>query len=317
MKTIKLSKIITSLLLSLLILVSCEDVVDVELNDEDIDLISVEAYINTEISDNIIVKLEKSLPVTEANQNPVIHNAIVEISDDQATPNSISLVEDGESGIYKLPPNSEYKTFPGRTYSLNITTPEGVVITSEEYLQKVETLDSLKINLSARGDYEFLAIFINSQETPGPGHFYKWDIYRNGKLLYESDKLTFASDELVDGNYISDFEIFTDFFEDEEIDENGEIISDKSLYFGDTIYVVQSSISKSAYDFYLGMQNQAFSGGPFSVPPANLPGNLISNNDKKVLGLFSARDVSQSNTVIIDSTNYTPLNSSVNFNQIE
>ena len=127
--------------------------------------------------------------------------------------------------------------------------------------------------------------------------------------------MAFANDELVDGNYIYDMEIFTDFYDDEEIDEDGSEISDKVLYMGDTIQVVQSSISRSAYNFYLGMQNQAFSGSPFSVPPANLPGNLNSNNDKKVLGLFSARDVSASNTVIIDSTNYTPLTPSVFYQQ--
>ena len=76
---------------------------------------------------------------------------------------------------------------------------------------------------------------------------------------------------------------------------------------GDSIYVIQSSISKSAYEFYYGMINQSFSGAPFSVPPASLPTNLTSSDGKRVLGLFSARDISISDLVVIDSTNYTPL----------
>ena len=88
---------------------------------------------------------------------------------------------------------------------------------------------------------------------------------------------------------------------------------EKEFHMGDTVYVEQLSISKSAYYFYYGMVNQAFSGGPFSVPPANLPGNLTSSDGKKVLGLFSARDISLGNTVVIDSTNYTPIVSSLQF----
>jgi hypothetical protein len=168
----------------------------------------------------------------------------------------------------------------------------------------VETLDTVKMHLSARGNYEFMAIFINSQETPGPGHYYKWDIFKNRRLLYNSENLSFASDDLVDGNYIYDFEIFTDFTGPDEEEE------DKAFQIGDTIVVEQLSISEQAYDFYIGMMNQAFSGGPFSVPPANLPSNLTSSDGRRILGLFSARDVSVGNTIVLDSSNYTPLEKS-------
>ena len=94
-----------------------------------------------------------------------------------------------------------------------------------------EKLDDTQINLSARGDYEYLAVFINSQETPGEGNYYKWDIYINNELLYESEYLAFASDELVDGNYIYDFEILTDLEDNEE---------DKVFHMGDTVRVEQS-----------------------------------------------------------------------------
>lgn len=298
MKKLEFKKISILLLVLSTLSISCEDVVNVELNDEHIDLISVEAYINTKQNNNVFVKIEKTLPVTYAERNPVINNAIVEISDTEPTPNKIILVEDSNTGIYKLPFNSTFRAVPDRTYKLTITTPEGIVISGEDYLQKVEPLDSTKINLSARGDFEFLAVFVNSQETLGLGHYYKWNIFKNGDLLYKSEQMSFVSDELVDGNYVADFEIFTDFEDDDD---------EKVLLFGDTVYVEQLSISKSAYHFYLGMENQASAGSPFSVPPANIPGNLTARNGKKVLGLFTANDISVGNKIIIDSSNYTPL----------
>lgn len=291
---------IATVLLFCTTLYACEDVVEVEINPEDLDLISVEAYLTSRSTDNVWVKIQKSLPIDETENNPPLSNAIVEVSDDANTPNTVILEETSDKGIYKVPDNTYYHTEPGRTYSLKITTPDGVVISGQEYLQKVEPLDSVKVNLSPRGEYEYLAIFISSKETEGPGHFYKWDIYVNRRLLYKSDMLAFANDELVEGNYIYDMELFTDWYEEGDEDS-------RTLNIGDTINVVQASISRDVYSFYLGMQNQAFSGSPFSVPPANIPSNLVSSNGKKVLGLFTARDVSLGNTVVIDSTNFTPL----------
>ena len=77
MKKLEFKNISILLLFLSTLLISCEDVVDVELNDENIDLFSVEAYINTKQNDNVFVKIEKTLPVTYAEQNPVINNAIV------------------------------------------------------------------------------------------------------------------------------------------------------------------------------------------------------------------------------------------------
>ncbi len=291
---------ITIVFLLALTLFSCEDVVQVDIDPEDIDLVSVEAYLTTDSLNNVWVKLQKSLPIDNSEKNPGISNAVVELSDDAATPNTVVLAESEEAGIYLLPEHTPFKAVPGRTYYLNISTPEGVSISGEDYLQSVEPLDSVKVHLSDFGDDEYLAVYISTQETIGPGHFYKWDIFVNGQLIYEGDRMIFASDELVDGNYIYDFEIFTDWYEDGEEEE-------KKLHLGDTVQVIQNSISREVYNFYLAMQNQAFAGGPFSVPPANVPGNLISNDGKKVLGLFTARDVTIGNSVVIDSTNFTPL----------
>ena len=301
MKTAQIIKGIIILLFAIVAFTSCEDVVDVKLDGEDIDLIAVEAYINTKAENNVYVKLERTLAVNQTTQNPVISNAVVQLSDNAATPNTVTLEEQGNTGIYLLPAETSYPGVTGRTYTLTITTPDGTVITGEEYLQEIETLDSVKVNLSDRGNYEYLGIYINSQETPGLGNYYKWDIYINGEFLNDGEDLAFASDELVDGNYIYDMLILLDWEDEEE---------DKILHQGDTIVVEQLSISEAAYEFYWGLDDQAWAGGPFSVPPANVPSNLTSSDGKRILGLFSARDISVGNTVIIDDSNFTPLVSS-------
>ena len=301
MKTAQIIKGIIIILFAIVAFTSCEDVVDVKLDGEDIDLIAVEAYINTKAENNVYVKLERTLAVNQTTQNPVISNAVVQLSDNAATPNTVTLEEQGNTGIYLLPAETSYPGVTGRTYTLTITTPDGTVITGKEYLQEIETLDSVKVNLSDRGNYEYLGIYINSQETPGLGNYYKWDIYINGEFLNDGEDLAFASDELVDGNYIYDMLILLDWEDEEE---------DKILHQGDTIVVEQLSISKAAYEFYWGLDDQAWAGGPFSVPPANVPSNLTSSDGKRILGLFSARDISVGNTVIIDDSNFTPLVSS-------
>lgn len=302
MKTAQIIKGIIIILFAIVAFTSCEDVVDVKLDGEDIDLIAVEAYINTKTENNVYVKLERTLAVNQTTQNPVISNAVVQLSDNAATPNTVTLEEQGNTGIYLLPAETSYPGVTGRTYTLTITTPDGTVITGEEYLQEIETLDSVKVNLSDRGNYEYLGIYINSQETPGLGNYYKWDIYINGEFLNDGEDLAFASDELVDGNYIYDMLILLDWEDEEE---------DKILHQGDTIVVEQLSISEAAYEFYWGLDDQAWAGGPFSVPPANVPSNLTSSDGKRILGLFSARDISVGNTVIIDDSNFTPLKSSI------
>jgi hypothetical protein len=70
----------------------------------------------------------------------------------------------------------------------------------------------------------------------------------------------------------------------------------------DTIVVCQNSISEYTYNFYFQMQQQSYGGGLFSVPPANVKSNFTSSNGKDVLGMFTAQDVSVSNTVIIDDS---------------
>ena len=274
-----------------LVFAACEDVIPVKLNKENTGLFAVEAKITTQ--DEPFVFLSRGIPVSEDNPFPGISNALVTITDDAQPANSVTLVEDtARAGYYTVPEGEEYYGVPGRTYTVIIES-QGVTLTASDKLSRVEPIDSIQVRPSLRGDKRFLGVFTYGQETPGIGNYYKWDIYVNDTLLNDAQNLAIASDELVDGNYVSSLEIFTDFH-----DPNKK--SERKLKYLDTIYVKQTSISEFAYNFYYQMLNQSSTGFLFSVPPANIKGNFTGSNGKTVLGLFTAHDVSVSNKVIID-----------------
>jgi hypothetical protein len=273
---------------------SCEDIIDVKLNEENLDLLGVEATITTQ--DDPTVFLYRTLKVDQDEAYPGVSGAVVVISDDATPSNQVTLLEDAtKKGLYRLPQNTSYRGVAGREYTLTIQT-ENVTLTAKDRLFPVEPIDSIEVVPSMRGDKRFLGIFTYGQEPEGLGNYYKWDVFINDTLSHEADRLAIASDEFVDGNYISKLEIYTDFY---EISKQA---TDRQLKLNDTIYVKQTSISEFDYNFYFQMMNQSNTGSLFSVPPANIKGNFTSSDGKPVLGIFVARDVSISNKVIIDQS---------------
>jgi len=270
---------------------SCEDVIEVNLSDANLNLFGVEASITAK--NKPTVYLYKTLKVNQDVAYPGISGAKVVISDNATPSNSVLMIEDlNKKGLYLVPQNSGYLGVPGREYLLTIQS-QGTTLTAKDKLAKVEPIDSIQVFPSTRGDKLFLGVFSYGREPKGLGNFYKWDIYVNDTLIHEADRIAIASDEFVDGNYISKLEIYTDFHDPEKP-------QDRKLNLKDTIYVKQISISEFAYNFYFQMINQSSTGSLFSVPSANIKSNFTSSDGKPVLGLFTARDVSVSNKVVID-----------------
>lgn len=275
------------------IIAACEDVIEVDLSNEYDNLMAVEARITTE--DNPWVYFYTSQNVALDKSYDGISGARVFIADDAQPSNTVQLVESVlKNGLYTIPAGENYYGMTGREYTVRIEY-KGVTITARDNLSRVEPIDSIQVRASLRGDKRFLGIFTYGKETPGPGNFYKWDIYINDTLLNESRFMIFANDEQVDGNYVGSFEIFTDFHDPKKPE-------DRILKYLDNVYVKQLSISKEAYFFYYQMFSQSMTGGSFSVPPANIRGNFSSSDGKNVLGIFTAHDVSTSNKVNIDES---------------
>jgi len=273
------------------ILTSCEDVIEVKLSDENLNLLGIEAGITT--SSNPTVFLYQTLKVDHDEYYPGISGAVVRISDNATPANSVVMVEDSQKkGLYLVPKSSNYLGVAGREYTLTIQT-QGVTLTSKDKLSKVEKIDSIQIQPSSRGDKLFLGVFSYGLEPKGVGNYYKWDLYVNDTLIHDANRIAIASDEFVDGNYISKLEVFTDFHDPDKP-------QDRMLNLNDVVYLKQTSISEFVYYFYFQMINQSSTGSLFSVPPANIKSNVTSSDGKPVLGIFTARDVSVSNKVKID-----------------
>lgn len=274
----------------LLVFTACEDVIEVKLSDELVDLYAVEAKITSESNPSVYVY--KSMRVDEDGTYPGVSGATVVISDDSQPSKSIQLKESTTTkGLYLPSEKDNFIGEVGKEYTVTIE-HEGVTITGSDMLARVEPIDSIQVHPSLRGDNIFLGVFTYGNEPVGLGNYYKWDLYINGQLLNDAEYLMVASDELVDGNYISSFEIFTDFHDPDKPEE-------RLLKIGDSVLIKQSSISEFAYQYYTQMLNQNGSGGLFSVPPANIKSNFSASNGKPVLGIFTASDVSISNVVSI------------------
>lgn len=263
------------------------------MNSGDINLYGVEARITS--IQNPTVYLYKALPVNVDKPFSGVSGATITIDDDREPISSITLKEDPDSaGYYVVPSGKKYFGVPGRKYTLTIQT-QNVILTASDTLSRVEPIDSIEVKPSQRGDGMFLGIFTFGRETPGMGNYYKWNIYINDTLLNNAQTTLIASDEFVDGNYIDGLEIYTDF-------HDPRIMADRKIKYLDTVLVSQLSISKFVYNYYYQVINQSTAGSLFSVPPANIESNFKSSDGKPVLGLFTASDISFSNTVVIDSS---------------
>jgi hypothetical protein len=279
--------------LMMLAFISCEDVIQVKLNNKNADLYAVEAKITT--ADNPTVFFYKALRVDNDGAYTGISGATITVSDNSQPSKSIRLSEDpSKPGFYTVPKNENYRGQIGKEYTVTIEY-NGTTLTGKDFLARVEPIDSVKVEPSLRGDKRFLGVFIYGMETPGVGNYYKWDIFINDSLINGAGYMAFASDELVDGNYISGFEIFTDYHDPAKPEE-------RKLKYRDTVVVKQTSLSKQAYYFYYQLSGQSSAGGMFSIPPANIKGNFSSSDGKTVLGIFTAHDVSLSNKAVIDDS---------------
>ena len=265
------------ILLSLL-LVSCSEIIQLDLNQGENNKLVVEGSITTEYKIHR-VKLSRTADYFFNQPGLPELGANVSISDGDTI---IQMIDNGNKGIYATEDSCAGKI--DHNYTLNIQLANGEQYTASESIKSLMPVDSVRYEYveapfpNMDDDY-YYNINIFASEDPAPGDFYLWELFINNKHVSDTLRLkVFVSDDMVNGSYIGNWTVYS--IPEYKIDRDTNEVRLQML-----------SISEGKYNFYFSsLLETDFSGGGFSGPPANIPSN-ISNG---ALGFFSASAVTES-----------------------
>lgn len=256
--------------LSLIVIYSCEKVIDIDLNSK-----SPQIVIEGNIEDNpgsCLVTLSQTVNFNESNNFPEVTGAIVEICDDSG--NSEILTETS-AGIYT---SSDFYGTQGRTYTLSVSFASMNYLATS-YMPAPVSIDTLTIITSQTPKEQNRTIYVNFTDPVGVTNYYRFT-----KIINDIPQTSiYVTDDLLqDGNYIS-----------HQLFSKGQ--NETSIKTGDTVTVLLQSVDKEVYDYFRTLL-QLSSGG--MINQSTSPANPISNFDNGALGYFNACAVT-SKTIII------------------
>ena len=268
------------LLLGVLTFTACEDVVELDLPDTAPALV-VDGWLTDQPGEKRVRLFQTINYFSEADYPPV-REARVVLHDTEGPVDTLE--ESAEApGVYTTNHVGEV----GAIYHLTIETAAGERYASQpEQLQPVPPIDSIYYEFIDDNPFqeEGYYVKIDTREPAGPGDYYRWRQFINGEYQNTPFDIIIATDEFVDGNFITELEITV-----------------QPLEAGDTCRVEQLSISRAAYDFLFLVRDQtAFVGSIFDSPPVPIPGNLFNVEDpaEEVLGFFGVSAVSSAEIVV-------------------
>jgi len=254
-----------------LLLNSCEDVVDVNLNEAEPRLVieaSINWYKNTD-GNTQSIKLSLSAPFFNENTPPA-NDAVIQITDTNY--NVFNFVEDANSGIYR---NSNFLPVINETYTLTINY-DGETYTATETLKSVASIDYVEQNNDSGFTGEDVELKAYYTDPIDEENYYFFEFISDIPLI---PTLAVYEDRFTNGNQI--FGYYTE----------------EDLEPGDEVTIRNYGVSKRFYDFMfiLLQQGSDESGGPFETQPATVRGNCINetNPDNYPFGYFRLSEVDE------------------------
>lgn len=252
-----------------LLAVSCQKVVDVDLNEANGNIVIEANYTGADSTVRVHITLTSSY--FNSDPSPVVDNAVVTITDGNGVSTVVPSIGNGdyELGNYAPSYGSTYKlvvSHQGTNYTANCNMPAPVVLNPITY----EYFDGF---FGSAGGY---VSYLNFNDPSGIENYYVAVLGENG-IVYDDINQVFTQDDaLTDGNLVQRPLFGQDFFA-----------------LGDTIFMELRSVDKAIYDYTNELQSIAGNGGDSAAP-----GNPTTNWDNYALGYFSAYGVSQDTVVI-------------------
>lgn len=238
---------------------SCEEVVDVELDQSEPRLV-IEASILT-VKDDANTTQFIQLSLTSAyfdDDIPPATGANVIITDDNSM---VYTFDEVNPGIYR---NDNIVPEPGKIYNLEIIYEDEIYEASETFIPVV-SMDYIEQNNNGGfggEDIEIRAYYTDPLET---SNFYLF------RFMHEELSLQIYDDEFTNGNQTFAF------------------FSDEDLSVGDVVNFEIQGISRRFYEYMFILRSQAgVGGGPFETQPTTVRGNIINttNPDNFPFGYF-------------------------------
>lgn len=255
----------------LLLQTSCEDIIDLELNNAEPKLV-VEASINWikgTSGNEQLIKLSLTAPYFDSIIPPAT-GALVSITDEA---NIIyNFVEEGTTGIYR---NQGFVPRLNNTYSLSITYNDEVFF-AKETLKSVVPIDYVGQTITGGFSGEDTELKAYYTDPVDERNFYFFEF---SNTISSVPSLAVYEDQFNNGNQIFGF------------------YSDEDLEVGDKVTIRNHGISERFYNymFILLQQNSNDGGGPFETKPTTVKGNCVNqtNPENYPLGYFRLSEVSE------------------------
>lgn len=256
-------KIVIILIFGILI-TSCEDVIDVNLNTAEPRLV-IDASLHwnkTTTGSNQLIQLTLTAPYFN-DSIPAATGATVKITD--SSNKVFNFVEGESSGVYL---NNNFTPKENENYTLTIDYNNETYLATETMTSVVpiEYIEQKNDGGFSGEEIEIKAFYIDPENEK---NFYLFDFFIINR---DTASLEAYDDEFTDGNEIFAF------------------YSDEDLKSGDSLIIRSSGISERTYEFFniLLQQTDEDSGDPFQTQPATVRGNCINqtNPDNFPLGYF-------------------------------
>ncbi len=260
--------------LAAVILVSCQQVVSIDLNKANPHIVIEGIVTDQPIPDS--VRITKSGDYFEPSLFfPSISGALVTVSDGAG---ALDTLKEDDPGTYR---SQTLTGVPGRTYTLNVAANGNTYSAVSTMPQKV-FIDSVYATpfRAFDGDVGYY-LYIIFQDPPTPGNYYRVNLSSNRALPPDSitgERYHLFTDKLTNGNEVT-----------------LRMRTGRSVLKGDTLTVQLLSIDKAAYDYYNTLNDILTSDrAPTALAPAN-PNTNLSNGS---LGYFAAYTIDSKKIVL-------------------
>lgn len=262
-------KILLYILTAIALTVSCQKVIDVDLNETNAKVV-IEANYTAEDS-TVRLRLSQTTNYFEPSTPSIFNGASVSISDANGVSTSLISIGDGNYELTNYVPvyNSTYKmtcVHEGVTYTATCRLPIAVPLSPITY----------EFFPGFFGSDPGYACEVNYNDPAGVVNYYMIVLSRNGIEKNKATEFYLSNDLFSDGNPVT-----------------RPLFSDSLFNLGDSIGMELRSVDEKVYYYYDEVQSIA--GGQSAAP-----GNPLDIWDNDALGYFSAYSTSKESVIIVE-----------------